>query len=244
MKKFLPVSIIGLIVVALLIISGCNNPSTSTNTSNTGCSNNFPGLETEEFLKGIARYRQYQWNASNVRIRAELQTEPGYEDARACWYSIEQLKEFICEIEKNKPDSVGELGIRFYYATYPDTQRHVVLFHAGNFTRGAKVNVGMRHTLFMVPTFRDKEINVDFYSTVLPGPESRPVKNLNIKTLTNPDWDTYMKTQTRLLVLGGVYKTNASGENQGNMCPPTCPNPPSTISKADALYPDGVITKN
>jgi hypothetical protein len=65
-------------------------------------------------------------------------------DARCIWFSLETLKQFICTIETNNAKlniPAEDLGIRFYYAAYPM-----------NYVDVKKQN---RHTLFMVPTYKN-----------------------------------------------------------------------------------------
>lgn len=233
MKKILLLGNLAWVVVIML--TNCNNASSSNDVSSYDCRKEyFSGMPADKFLEGIARYKNYQWSASNDRITAELKTGQPFKDARACWYSLAQLKKFICLIEKEKPDSVGEMGIRFYYATYPELEKHTVLVKAGNHLSPVEAEVGLHHTLFMVPTYGDKEGNIDFYSTVLPGFENRPAKKVNQNSLTNPDWNAFMKEKVSLLILGGMYSTPSS-ENQGMLCPPTCPpHVTTTLDRADA----------
>jgi hypothetical protein len=94
-------------------------------------------------------------------------------DARSIWFSVETLKEFIYNIEKasceKKCIDKLELGVRIYYAQYPDASG---LTKAENKTdldilTTTKTDYQLNHTVFMVPTYDkswkgDTKVHVDF----------------------------------------------------------------------------------
>lgn len=99
-----------------------------------------------------------------------IQTKTGTiapEDAYSIWFDLITLKKYLYHIEKNskKIDSTitdSKLGIRIYYAAYPDTTR----IKSGEFKdlefmkRDEKYNkYGGLHTLVMIPTITDDEGN-------------------------------------------------------------------------------------
>ncbi len=91
-------------------------------------------------------------------------------DSRAAWFSLEDLKRFITQIESNTyvncNDVAGPLGIRFYYGEYPG--RTSPLWGTPVLPIGAPLFLeryaGM-HTLLLVPTHTDNAMNVDFDPT-------------------------------------------------------------------------------
>jgi hypothetical protein len=91
-----------------------------------------------------------------------LQIAENIEDANRLWFSLESLKNFIWQIEKemcNKPcarENELRLGVRVYYAKYP-SDMHI------DGLRGLPKDYAEHHTLFMVPTYEDQTgTQVDF----------------------------------------------------------------------------------
>jgi hypothetical protein len=80
----------------------------------------------------------------------------GTDDAHSIWFSLVTLKKFIAEIEdeaqKMNPSIREEdLGIRFYYAAYPEFPELPI-----------PENFSKKHTLVMVPTKKEQDSNYDF----------------------------------------------------------------------------------
>lgn len=242
MKKILLFGNLGWMLVLMLGLTKCNNelPSSGTTTLPENCTG-VTGMEANSFLEGLARYKKNQLSAINDRLSSTMNNR--FEDARSCWYSIDKLKKFICLIEENSKPFFGDkglpnLGIRFYYATYPNIEQQEVVQ-----ANGVKENVpvGMHHTLFMVPTAynRETDVNVDLF---LPINFRSGISNPNdTALLALPKLEGYLKTSTTLLVLGKEKNTilGPSVTNQGMLCPPTCPfSAAITLNMADALILD------
>lgn len=254
MKKLLLLGNLGWLLVLTLAITKCNSDKPGATPTLTSCNDvtGVTGMTPDFFLQGLARYRELQLSADNAKIRPL--TTPDFEDARSCWYSIDTLKKFMCLIEKYaaldpKYDPANsDLGIRFYYATYPTTEQQPFLLKLGaNVPPSVKqINVGFHHTLFMVPTHHDKEsdINLDVFQPIqVRGSEIiMPDKKVNAATLYTPDWESYMKSgaATKLLILGKTSESTPSSKNQGSVCPPVCAGTAAaTTGSADNLYPAG-----
>lgn len=80
----------------------------------------------------------------------------GFPDAHSVWFNLPILKKFISDIEeeaqKIDPAVTDEdLGIRFYYAAYPEEPRE-----------GVPEDYAKRHTLIMIPTKKQEDLNYDF----------------------------------------------------------------------------------
>jgi hypothetical protein len=128
------------------------------------------GYTTGERLPGMIDFKTAQElslayvndNGKNVVWHKGAPTK--MQDARCIWFDLKKLKSFIGYIENAAcrsacPDSL-ELGIRIYYAKYPDEEgmrRLTDLF-------GVPKEYALHHTVFMVPTYRDpgKKANIDF----------------------------------------------------------------------------------
>jgi hypothetical protein len=86
------------------------------------------------------------------------------QDALCIWFDLLKMKRFITYVESSAcgagcGDSL-KLGIRFYYAKYPDKNT----MEKTPDLLGVPLEYANHHTLFMVPTYRDyaKNKNVDF----------------------------------------------------------------------------------
>jgi hypothetical protein len=247
MKKILFLSnLVWILITTLMITHATRQPGKAlASPEQTPPPNCIPGqvngMNANFFLKGLARYRKYQLSAINEKLSSDPLINRKFEDARSCWYSIDTLKKFICLIEQNAnkngwDPATSDLGIRFYYAAYSDTEHQTIPLKVGPIFRPAEVNVGMHHTLFMVPTHHVNETNLeeDLYLKL-----ARDAPRENKKLIIYPPWETYMKSpQLKLLILGQPVNT-VSSKNQGMLCPPNCPtDAESTLNRADALTID------
>lgn len=250
MKKLLLLGNLGWILVLSLVLTKCNDKKTDTGASLTGCNavKSVTGMDAAFFLKGLARYRTFQLSASNDKLRPL--TNENFQDARSCWYSLDTLRNFMCLIERYArmdPDfdpATSDLGIRFYYATYPDNEQQSMLLKMGSAPRKAiNVSVGLHHTLFMVPTHHDKESDLDldvFQPITFRGSEIVPPSNkISPSTLYHPDWQAMMKSASTPLLIMGETVGFPSSKNQGSLCPPNCPTDAgTTLNRTDQLFPD------
>ncbi len=110
----------------------------------------------------INQYRTNQYVAINEKRTVEVP------DAHSVWFDIKTLKKFIHDIEnetqKNKPNHKETLGIRLYFAAYPNLN----LKGNGSFIESdfqeIQKNYATRQTLMLIPTIFDKlkNGNVDF----------------------------------------------------------------------------------
>jgi hypothetical protein len=97
-----------------------------------------------------------------ILIPASTETKPFVEAALA-YVSFADLKKYMCFIEnlsrKNGLLNVSNLGVRMYYGRYPYTSQELLPYKKNNVVDDCVVG---RHTLVMVPTFRDGERDIDF----------------------------------------------------------------------------------
>lgn len=86
-----------------------------------------------------------------------------FTEAALAYVSFADLKKYMCFIEnlsrKNGFSSVSSLGIRMYYGRYPYTNTELTPYKKNNVVDETVVG---RHTLVFVPTFRDRERDIDF----------------------------------------------------------------------------------
>ncbi len=162
MKKLLLAG--NLVLMSVLWFQSCKNSQTvkpdATAACNTICSDysnkTYTGIDAGLVTKMIGNYKTGHYNAFVNNTRPV--------DARSIWFSLDRLKQFIYEIEKNTCkkgcNTTDSLGLRVYFAEYPAAQEEwnrypQLVNELPGIYRG-------KHTLLMVPTIRMAGINTDF----------------------------------------------------------------------------------
>jgi hypothetical protein len=149
-----------------------------------------PGtMSTDTIQELVDNYRNNQLSYINQNL--------GIDDAHSIWFDIETVKKFIEQIEYQArlidpscPDK--NLGIRFYYAAYPQTP-----------TDPIPEDYALRHTLVMIPTKKEDDgsgemLNYDF----------------------NPfESDSETDKDTALALTAGINRS-ALAQNHGDIIPP------------------------
>ncbi len=204
MKKLLILS--NLLFLLIILYQGCK--STGGNDTSKKCPackdyTNSPtsGRISWHFAQTIAENYKTDRSKSQVWVN---QKPTDSSDARTIWFSLETLKQFIWSIEKSNCSNAcnDSLGIRIYYARYPA------------FTDPLWGTVGLtpvkryanHHTVFMVPTYWDKQYNTHF--DFEPGGGK-----------CRKGFDTTSGKRT-LLLFGGIAEDAGDAQNHGNLIPP------------------------
>ena len=122
----------------------------------------YGGLSFNDVVKMINNYGDNQAKVISQQM--------GIEDARSCWFSVAELKNFVNHLESAVLQSgcldADGLGIRFYYGAHDKVPT----------LAGTPAKYGMHHNLVMIPTYSDKGVNVDFnpyqvnFQTCKPAP--------------------------------------------------------------------------
>ena len=161
-----------------------------------------PGTISNSLIQAlIDNYRQNHLNAINTAL--------GIDDAHSIWFDLPKLKSFIANIEAeaakaNPATSTEDLGIRFYYATYPKQENWSIME-----SHPVPIEYAGRHTLVMVPTLKKADetgelIDYDFNPFQSAEGKSFALANKSNK-VTGEDDDTSL------------------GENNGILVPPKAP---------------------
>lgn len=142
-------------------------------------------------------------------------------DAHSIWFDLETLKKFIYNIEKKSKDITSkELGIRIYYAAYPQIDdwskyNDLTSFQTLNSIRK---EYGYLHTLVMIPTRTIDNKTFDFnpldFNTYLDGFYDKPGYHYN-----------YSSSTTAALLMakkddGTDPNDFTSAQNHGQLFPP------------------------
>jgi len=199
------------------IVYGCNLSSgTVTSLNNTICSNytEMSTLEVSLIRSMTQNYKDNQLSDINDGSHTPFTIANG--DTRAIWFDLETLKAFIHQIEikaKNNATPVHskDLGIRIYYASYPDTAESYDDLNGVNGNFVLPSNYQEHHTLVMIPTMYRGTENVDF-NPLEPATYQKSISNIYS---TNPSAQIPALTGTR------SNSSNTRGaQNHGGSYPP------------------------
>jgi len=117
-----------------------------------------PGIMSNTLIQAlIDNYRQNHLNAINTAL--------GIDDAHSIWFDLPKLKNFIAKIEEeaakvNHDTSEADLGIRFYYASYPKTENWDIMT-----SHPVPQEYAEKHTLVLIPTIKKTNDNGDSYNS-------------------------------------------------------------------------------
>jgi hypothetical protein len=219
-------SIITLLLMSIIFCTllSCSTGTTTTqqNTPGVSCTDcretETYGHTMEEFLEVTREYRDKRWKLINTQL-PNMTDKHDTADARAIWFSLDSLKNFICTIEKYatqlhlKPE---DLGVRMYYAVYKHDESYQGL-----------------HTLFMVPTFgqpgnKDQEQDFDPRASVLYRDQLKSRDSI----ITFVDLANYPNQRTLILSKGA--ENTSLVRNNGDLCPPKCSAHTNTIDIIDS----------
>jgi len=173
----------------------------------------------------VDEYKSNQWNFinTNPRFNAKISND----DARAIWFDLETLKQFIYHIEKETKaqDSTitsNNLGVRLYYATYPDQD---IMNKFGDLKstsvrRSDLLNYHNRHTLVMIPTIQKEDGDIlDFNPLDKDTYDGTLLTNKKYKFNANDTINS--RTSTTILGLTGTPDVRRTGsKNHGMLTPP------------------------
>ncbi|WP_126653439.1 hypothetical protein [Chryseobacterium aureum] len=170
-----------------------------------------PGMMSNSLIQAlIDNYRQNHLTAINTAL--------GIQDAQSIWFDLPKLKNFIAKIEeeaaKVNPDTPAEdLGIRFYYATYPKQENWSIMD-----SHPVPQEYAEKHTLVLIPTIKKTSENgvaydSDFNTPQANGDHSKLALNArNFTPSSNVDGN------------GGPLDSDTGlGENNGILVPPKSP---------------------
>jgi hypothetical protein len=123
-------------------------------------------------------------------------------DASSIWFGLDTLKKFIWMIENlNCMNQCHDsLGIRFYYARYPDTATMRGTYDLASLN----LNYANKHTLFGIPTFRLGGVNIDF----------------NPLTGCRGAFDSTKPSSPNYLLFSLMGLPGSDGQNHGGLAPP------------------------
>ena len=155
--------------------------------------------------------------------------DKSFKDAHSIWFDLETLKKFIYQIENetiknDKTKSSKDLGIRIYYATYPEDTLWNSAEYGNEFddfqNHPEKKQYGKHHTLVMIPTRKEKGkrglLNIDF------NPSDPDTYTQSLLKLPK-----YARTSREQLASGArsfaFMSLSTAAQNHGSLIPPRDP---------------------
>lgn len=154
----------------------------------------------------------------NTNYLPLINKELNNNDARAIWFSLDDLKNFIWQIEYHSLKAgVGvkpnDLGIRIYYAQYPSKE---LILNNPNL-KELNPEYADKHSLFLVPTIKKNKRDMDFdprksFDDIKAGKtkEILPIAR-NSGDKGSPNYR-FIQPDDRSTIM-----------NHGGLCPPGCP---------------------
>ncbi len=223
-----------LIIAVLFIALACSLLYNSFTTEGTSICTDYdherPSTLTTSLVRDmINQYRSNQYVAIN-NSRDSLGP-----DAHSIWFDLDTIKKFIYHIErnviKNSTITDNKLGLRIYYAAYPKLSEFTNPYNkdiAFMATDPLKKQYATRHTLIMIPTIFNKDLNgdVDF------NPLDVTTYNGFVSTITRKGENTnegenqvepYQSPKYKPMALATASSSDIMARNHGNLIPPADP---------------------
>lgn len=203
---------LGLSVAAVLtILASCNSQSTKTETETPVESTQTNGLLTPPQPKKhtipvadikamIGKYRNERQEMINKNSDLKRSYGDSFLDTRCAWFSIDDLKSFIAEMEKD-PKKLS--GIRMYYTVYPEKKEG-----ESEYMNSIPDKDRNHVSLLLIPTFFDdkSKSHVDF------GPDNETQGQ-------NHD----LEEKGARSAAAAPSQQSGPALNHASLCPPNCP---------------------
>ncbi|PKV50788.1 hypothetical protein ATE84_2855 [Aquimarina sp. MAR_2010_214] len=213
-NKYLVFIALTMIACESMNIDVPDNPPETTSTDSTKiCFNDYDikpsTLEIELINEMTKGYMNHQLKRINNSGRNDNDCSyPSMNDSQTIWFDFKSLKAFLYYIEQKAKESnslieTDNLGIRIYYASYPDKGSWSDFKDLSDSRIGMEsVNYEKKHTLIFVPTIKDNGIDYDF----------NPLDSSNSKL---EDLD-----NAGISVMGFTAGGRTSSRNHGSLWPP------------------------
>ena len=155
----------------------------------------------------ISNYRNKQLDIINTTL--------GINDAQSVWFNMEVIKNFVSSVENesrkvNPNISEKDLGIRFYYAAYPEERDWDENF------RSVRKDYAERHTLIMIPTLNKKGDHGELMGYDF-NPLDRSTYSLDRKNKEHSEMKMIAVSSSN------SESSNVMGQNHGQIIPPNDP---------------------
>ncbi|MVO10430.1 hypothetical protein GOQ30_14745 [Flavobacterium sp. TP390] len=198
---------IALLAITSLFLFSCSN-SESLDTKEKTLKSSKPNTLKQSLVNEMIQ--QYRNNQLATINKTNIEN-----DAHSIWFELETLKKFITDVEneakKNGNTSSNDLGIRFYYAAYPEKVKWGTTgYEELSFLLNSPITQQYenKHTLVMIPTIDVEGKNVDF------NPMDKNTFTGFQNTTKKGDYKIMSKTSAN---------SDITAQNHGNLIPPADP---------------------
>ncbi len=200
----------------------------------------FEGIPAGLGYDMIKNYKTDHWDNYRVpNLRNQPITSTSPTDARSVWFSLDTLKKFIWNLEQdvcnNKCVNKNDLGLRFYYADYPDETTWAQMDNPISTdpveaakTISHKNKYQYLHTVVITPTYysTNAQMNVDFDPRYVSNTKAgcSPTSMQQVFNLLGVKFD-----KDRTATNGGLPAfmlspdIETSAKNKGSLIPPPPP---------------------
>lgn len=163
-NRFLILSnLIWILLLFDFTLKSCNVPQERFTSDEGDVVLNYTERDFNSLPLGAAKIMAENYYKTDVPSSKGLQVDGSFEDARSIWFSLEELENFMWII-RNYTDNdkisvpAKDLGVRVYYGRYPD----LPTLRANTDFKGVNFEYANMHTVFMVPTYKDGDQQIDF----------------------------------------------------------------------------------
>jgi hypothetical protein len=183
----------------------------------------YSNYQPSELTAGFIRDMVSMYKTNQLSAIQGSSTNAVAGDAQSIWFDIDTIKKFIFHIEKlSKQNGLNsKLGLRFYYAAYPNAADWGRAYYNGTLNAFATdpitAQYGGKHTLVILPTLSaGGNIQADF------NPKDPTTYNggyVNQKAI-NQEQAYRLATYQAVALTGTPDGDNIGGQNHGQLIPP------------------------
>lgn len=163
----------------------------------------------------INQYKNNQYAVINADRKLKTQKNRNFmgDDARSIGFNVDTIKKFIHDIEKNvSVNNIDtKLGLRMYYAAYPDESEFLKFREIAGLTKDSITKkYATRHTLIIIPTIYNKKLDryVDF----------NPLDKSTYNGFSSKKGQNNAQNQKSMSLMSS--EDNIMGKNHGSLIPP------------------------
>ncbi len=151
----------------------------------------------------VSKYRSERQEIINRNPDLQKQYGDNFMDSRCSWFSIDELKKFIAEVERNNPRTKLS-GLRMYYTVYPAKQEN-----ESSYLKSIPEQDRNHVSLVLIPTYYDEKnhMEVDFIA----------------EPLAKEQQEGGDSTGGRSAAGFAPSQQSSPALNHGALCPPSCP---------------------
>lgn len=179
-------------------------------------------IPMEDMKAMIDQYKKERQEIINGNDSLRKLYGDNFQDSRCAWFSLDELKNFIAQVEKETREKNPDIkpdGLRIYYVVYP-TQGE----KESSYIKSIVPEYRNHHSLVMIPTFYDEKHkeSVDYDPSA--SKASRGLQN-SVMSLSAAGGSGSAGDAN------GAGSASTSALNHAALCPPNCPTQPGLMGQ-------------